>query len=182
MFKTYQKPKDGYELTDTLTLYVPYLVGIPTQYLKEHILKPSLGAVLLYEVEHHISIRTDTEGAAVRPLLSHAHNTPATESQCMCSDIHPKHWREYPGDIGQHGWSSDCDIQDFFEQSFLGVETVDILRKGAKYKPDPGSTYNTQHDTTLGNQTTGYVPDDSTIRSWAKKVATQATRHSVRWA
>ena len=203
MHKTYHKPKVEYEQTDTLDLFVPYLVGISVWELKQHVIKPAVQEVLLYNIEHNTRINTDGETAATKPLLSHAHNTRATAERCICHSLHPKHLKEYPGDIGMHGWDSNCDIRGANIGTTYNVSSVEpttrltkdrsswahmmeaktrfILDKGTKYIPESTNCYRTTHANTIGTQQTGYMPRLSTINKWSEKVAHTATRHSVRW-
>ena len=202
MHKTYHKPRVEYEPTDTLDLFVPHLVGISVWELKQQIIKPAVQEVLLYNIEHNIRINTDGETAASKPLLSHAHNTRATAERCKCHYLHPQHLKEYPGDIGVHGWDSNCDIRGANIRTAYNVsgvqsaspirdnaswthmmkpETRFIIDKGTKYIPESTDCYSTTHADTMGTQQTGYMPRLSTINKWSEKVAQTATRHSVRW-
>ena len=195
MHKTYHKPKVEYEQTDTLDLYVPHLVGIPGWHLKKQVIEPAVLDVLHYTIEHNIRINTDGETPAIKPLLSHAHNTRATVHQCICADLHPKHLKEYPGDIGSHGWDSNCDIRSNALESkpdgrgyhlcsdrhMMDTQTRYLIDQGTKYIPRSNHCHSTTHASTMGSQETGYMPNLATINKWSERVALAATRHSVRW-
>jgi hypothetical protein len=180
MHKTYHKPRVEYEPTDTLDLFVPHLVGISVWELKQQIIKPAVQEVLLYNIEHSIRINTDGETAATKPLLSHAHNTRATEEQCICHLLHPKHLKEYPGEIGIHGWDSNCDIRNGDNMAMIKPTTRFVINQGTKYIPKATHWYSTTHADTMGTQQTGYMPRLGAINKWSEKVAYTATRHSVR--
>ena len=181
MHKTYHKPKVEYEPTDTLDLYVPHLAGMSVWELKQQVIIPAVQEVLLYNIEHNIRINTDGETAATKPLLSHAHNTRATEEQCICHLLHPKHLKEYPGEIGIHGWDSNCDIRNGDNMAMIKPTTRFVINQGTKYIPEATHCYSTTHADTMGTQQTGYMPRLGAINKWSKKVAYTATRHSVRW-